>query len=100
MRIYINNLVLFVCAATALKAQAPVTLAVEGRANANPSIASRGQYVAVAWSAATASAMDVYAALSADAGKTFSKAVRVNDAAGDARVNSELPPRVALVPGR
>jgi hypothetical protein len=80
-------------------AQTPTALAVEGRANANPSITSHGPFVAIAWSAATASAMDVYGAFSRDSGKTFSAPVRVNDVPGDARVNSELPPRVALIPG-
>jgi hypothetical protein len=89
--------VLTTVAALASSAQAPVSLAIAARANANPSITSRDQFVAMAWSAATASAMDVYAALSKDGGKTFSTPVRVNDVAGDARVNSELPPRVALV---
>lgn len=78
-------------------AQTPVSLAVDARASANPSIAASGSFVAIAWSAATANAMDVYAALSRDGGKTFSAPVRVNDVPGDARVNSELPPRVALV---
>src|SRR4051812_28775457 len=78
--------------------QPAATLAVDGRANANPSLTSSGQFVAVAWSAATISAMDVYAALSRDGGRTFSAPVRVNDVDGDARVNSELPPRIVLVP--
>lgn len=72
-------------------------LRVDGRANANPSIAASGQFVAIAWSAATISSMDVFAALSRDGGRTFSAPTRVNDVEGEARVNSELPPRVALV---
>jgi hypothetical protein len=90
--------VTFAAAAQTMPAQTPVSLSVEARANANPSIAASGSFVAVTWSAATVSAMDVYAALSRDGGKTFSAPVRVNDVAGDARVNSELPPRIVLIP--
>ncbi|HTE47093.1 MAG TPA: sialidase family protein, partial [Gemmatimonadaceae bacterium] len=75
-----------------------VTLAVEGRASANPSIAAQGQFVAIAWSAATASSMDVFAATSRDGGLTFSAPAQVNLVPGEARVNGELPPRIALVP--
>jgi len=95
--IHCSSLVLL--AATTAIAQTPVSLAIDGRANANPSMTSRGQYVAIAWSAATATAIDVYAAVSRDTGKTFSAPVRVNDVPGDARVTSEQPPRIALVPG-
>jgi hypothetical protein len=76
----------------------PVRLAIDGRSNANPSIAARDEVVAVAWSASTSNSTDVYAAVSRDAGRTFGPPVRVNDIPGDARINSELPPRVALVP--
>lgn len=88
---------LSVVGAAQIGAQQPVSLAVADRASANPSIAARGQFVAIAWSAATAASMDVYASLSRDGGKTFSAPARVNDVAGDARVNSELPPRIAIV---
>jgi hypothetical protein len=74
------------------------SIAVDGRANANPSIAARGEFIAVAWSAAGDSVMDVYSAVSETGGQTFSGPVRVNQVEGDARVNSEQPPRVALVP--
>jgi hypothetical protein len=83
-----------------LRAQSPATLAVAGHANANPSLATRDGIVAVAWSAATASSMDVYAAISHDGGSAFGAPVRVNATPGDARVNSELPPRIALLPGK
>ena len=79
---------------------AQATLSIDGRTSANPSIAARGQFVVVAWSAAATSAMDIYAAASRDGGVTFSAPVRVNAVAGEARVNGELPPRVALVPGK
>lgn len=76
----------------------PITLAIAGRSNENVSVAARGQFVTVAWSAATDSATDIYAATSRDGGTTFSEPVRVNSVDGQARVNSEMPPRVALIP--
>ncbi|MDB4917939.1 MAG: hypothetical protein JWM95_5583 [Gemmatimonadetes bacterium] len=74
------------------------TLAVDGRTSANPSISAQGQFVAVAWSAATTSSMDIFLSTSHDGGVTFSAPAQVNAVAGDARVSGELPPRVALVP--
>jgi hypothetical protein len=77
----------------------PITLSVAGRANANISMASEGDFVVAVWSASTpAGISDIYSAVSRDAGRTFSAAVRVNSTAGDARTNGEQPPRVALVP--
>jgi hypothetical protein len=58
----------------------------------------RGPLVVVTW-AATAAATNIYAAVSRDAGATFSPPVRVNDIDGDARVNGEQAPRVAIGPG-
>ncbi len=73
------------------------TLGVAGRANANVSAASDGAFVAIAWSAAAPSgATDIFAAASTDEGRSFGAPVRVNDVAGDARVNGEQPPRVSL----
>jgi hypothetical protein len=76
----------------------PVTLAVRGRSNATPSIAAEGNTVVVAWSATVPNggAADVFAAVSHDGGRTFGAPSRVNDVDGDARVNGEQPPRVAL----
>lgn len=75
-------------------------LAVPGRANATPSIASLGDTVVIAWSAATQEgATDVYVATSRDAGRTFGAPVRVNDVGGDARVSGEQPPRVTIARG-
>jgi hypothetical protein len=75
------------------------TLAVPGRANANVSLAADASVVAAAWSASEPSgSSDVYAAVSRDGGRTFSSPVRVNSTPGDARVNGEQPPRVALIP--
>lgn len=91
------------CAALAVTSVAraqdkPITLAVDGRASSNPTIAADGQYVTVVWSGATVQAMDIFAATSRDGGKTFGTPVQVNNVAGDARVSGEEPPRVALVP--
>jgi hypothetical protein len=76
----------------------PTTLAVPGRSNATPSIAADGNTVVVAWSATVPNggAADVFAAVSRDGGRTFGAPSRVNDVDGDARVNGEQPPRVAL----
>jgi hypothetical protein len=74
------------------------TLAVQGRANATPSIASAGDFVAVVWGASLPSgATDVFAAVSRDGGRTFGGPVRVNKIDGDARLNGEQPPHVGLV---
>jgi hypothetical protein len=75
----------------------PTVLAVTDRANANVSLAAEGPFVVAAWSATTAAGeADIYASASADAGRTFGAPVRVNETPGDARVNGEQPPRVAL----
>ncbi len=75
---------------------AGVTLAVAGRHNAAPWVASTGRFVAVTWGAGLDSAWDIYVATSTDEGRTFSAPVRVNAVAGDGRVSGEIPPRVAL----
>ena len=57
----------------------------------------------VAWGATPVGGnTDIYTAVSRDAAATFAAPVRVNDVAGDARVNGEQPPRIALAdqPGR
>lgn len=85
--------------ATSVSAQRPVTeLAVANRSNANPTVAAEGAFVAIVWSAATVSSMDLFVAVSRDTGRTFSTPVQVNRVAGDARVSGENPARVALVP--
>jgi hypothetical protein len=74
------------------------TLGVPGRANANVSLAADGEFIAAAWSASEAGgSMDIYLSVS-DNGETFSPPVRVNATPGEARVNGEQPPRIALVP--
>ena len=80
-------------------ADAAVTLAVPGRANAHPSIAGDGDLAVVAWSARGGGGTDVYAAVSADAGATFGAPVRVNRIAGEAVTSAERPPRVAIASG-
>jgi hypothetical protein len=78
-----------------------VTLAVNGRANATPSITALNQFVVVAWGATLpGGSTDVYAAVSHDGGRTFTSPVRVNDVDGDASLGQEQPPRVSLVPRR
>lgn len=75
-----------------------LTLAVPGRSNATPTVAAEGAFVTVAWSATLpAGSTDIFAAVSRDGARTFGAAVRVNDVDGDARVNGEQPPRIALV---
>lgn len=74
------------------------TLAIAGRANLAPWIASSGTHVAVAWGAAGEGSKtgDVFVAMSSDSGGTFGRPVRVNAAPGEARVSGEIAPRVAL----
>jgi hypothetical protein len=75
-----------------------VTLEVAGRSNANVSLASHEEIVAAVWSASLPEGTtDVFAAVSRDRGRTFSTPTRVNSTPGDARVNGEQPPRVALI---
>jgi hypothetical protein len=75
-----------------------IELAVTGRRNATPTIAADGRFVAVAWGGALASgATDVFAAVSRDGARAFGAPVRVNHIEGDARLNGEQPPHVALV---
>jgi hypothetical protein len=76
----------------------PTTLGAPGRTNATPSIAADGRFVAVVWGGAEPDGTtDLFLAVSRDAGRTFSPPRRVNDTIGDARLNGEQPPQVALV---
>ena len=55
------------------------TLGVQGRANANVSMAAEGRVVAVVWSASTAGGeTDIYTSVSRDGGETFASPSRVN----------------------
>lgn len=91
---------LFLAALTVSNEAAPtpaISLGVAGRANANVSLAAQGTFVEAVWSAtAPGGETDVFAAASRDGGRTFAAPVRVNTKPGDARVNGEQPPRVAL----
>jgi hypothetical protein len=72
-------------------------LTVGGRRSATPSIASLGEFVAVAWGAtAKDGTTDVYIAVSRDAGKTFGRPARANDDRTRASLSGEQPPRVSL----
>src|SRR5262249_36090512 len=73
------------------------TLALADRTNANVSLAANGTVVAAVWAASQPSgSTDIYTAVSRDGGATFGQPVRVNAKAGDAHVNGEQHPRVAL----
>ena len=86
---------------TTLAAQTAITtLSVPDRTGANPTVAANGAFVAVAFSAATISSMDIFVATSTNGGATFGAPVQVNRVAGEARVSGEEPPRIALVPRR
>jgi hypothetical protein len=74
-----------------------VRLGVESHANAAPSIAARGDAVVISWGAQREGRWNVYVATSRNGGASFSQPVRVNRVDGDARVNGEIAPRVALV---
>jgi SAM-dependent methyltransferase len=84
------------CGAASAQTPETTTLAVPGRSNSAPWVATHGRLVAVAWAAAAGSASDIVVALSHDDGVTFGPPVQVNRVAGDARVSGEIPPRVAL----
>ena len=73
-----------------------ITLAIPGRTNTTPWIASAGSFVAVVWAASASGKGDVYVAISRDGGRSFDAPVRVNAVAGDARVSGEIAPRVSL----
>ncbi len=88
---------LALAATVATQAPAPVHLTVAGRAGANAWVAADGARVAVAWSGRDGGGgTDVYAAVSADGGRTFAAPVLVNDRRGTARVNGEMAPRVTF----
>jgi len=77
----------------------PVIVEVPGRTNEYGTLASDGDFVVLTWAASLAgSGTDIYAAVSRDAAVSFSAPVRVNSTAGEAQVNGEQPPRVAIAP--
>ena len=74
-------------------------LGIKGAVNANPSVAARGAFVAVAWGASAAGeGADVYVAMSRDGGTSFEAPVRANVERGEARLGAERPPVVAVIP--
>ncbi|MEO8682185.1 MAG: sialidase family protein [Vicinamibacterales bacterium] len=78
-------------------ADADVTLAVAGRVNLTPWIASDGDFVVVTWGARTPAGVgDVFVAVSRDAGVSFGPPVQVNTRIGEARLSGETGPRVAV----
>jgi hypothetical protein len=79
-----------------MEAVTPPSLAVAGRRNATPWIATAGRWVAVAWGATLKDQTDVFVAMSRDGGATFGTPARVDAIRGEARLGGELPPRVAL----
>jgi hypothetical protein len=74
------------------------TIGLDGRANATPSLATQGDRAVITWTASQpdGSGADVFAAVSADDGRTFGPPVRVNDQPGTARNSGEQAPRVAI----
>jgi hypothetical protein len=72
------------------------TLAVTGLSNSTPSLAVLGRTVVAVWTAGTGGVVDAYAAMSTDAGATFSAPRRVNDQSGEVSTNNEQPPRVVI----
>lgn len=90
---------LLLCTAVVRPRAASPGIAIAGRTNANPSLASNGRFVALAWGAAGKDGViDIYAAVSRDAGNTFGAPAQVSNATSRASLSGEQPPRVALVP--
>jgi len=77
-----------------------ISLAIAGRSNTTPWVASDGPWVAVVWGASMEGKTDAFLAVSHDNGETFGPPVQVNTIPGEARLGGELPPRVALTPAR
>ena len=79
-----------------LSAGPTVRLRVENADSRGASVAASGHRVVVVWAATTDGQTNIYSAASEDDGTTFAAPVRVNDVDGDARVNGEQAPRVAI----
>jgi hypothetical protein len=73
-----------------------VRLRIDNADSRGASIAASGHRVVVVWAATTEAETNIHAAVSEDDGTTFAAPVRVNDIEGDARVNGEQAPRVAV----
>ena len=73
-----------------------VHLRVDNADSRGASIAASGHRVVVVWASTTEGETNIHSAVSEDDGATFAAPVRVNDIEGDARVNGEQAPRVAV----
>jgi len=73
-----------------------VRLRVDNADSRGASIAASGHRIVVVWAATTEGETNIHSAVSEDDGRTFAAPVRVNDIEGDARVNGEQAPRVAV----
>jgi len=74
-----------------------IRLRVDNAESRGVSISASGRRVVVVWAATTPEGVtNIQAAVSEDDGTTFAAPVRVNDVEGDARVNGEQAPRVAV----
>jgi hypothetical protein len=79
---------------------ARIELGITGRANAFPSVAADGRFVALAWGATKDSTTDVYVAISRDGGSVFGSPVLTSGGGSAAKLSGEQPPRVTLIPRR
>jgi len=96
----VSLLTMMACARPADVVPTSLTIDVAGRASASPSLAADGERVVLAWAASSdVEGTDVFASMSHDGGATFGPPVRVNATPGQASINTESPPRVALVRG-
>jgi hypothetical protein len=106
LRVHKVLMVLVVLAVAAVVAAAPEMrreastslVAVEGRDNRNPSLASSNRFVALAWTATAGKTTDVFVSVSRDGG-AFGRPRQVNDRPGDALAGGEQAPRVLLSAG-
>lgn len=95
----LTTIVVATALASTLSAQAPLTLAVAGRTtNDGVSITSSGTFLVASWGATAPGGMDVFTAVSRNAGATFGAPVRVNSTPFESRVGGEQPAHVVLVP--
>lgn len=78
----------------------PVSVGIPGRVNEHVSFDAGEGVVALAWAARTAAGgHEIYAVVSRDDGRTFSRPNRISAAGANVRVNGEQPPRVKVGAG-
>ena len=77
-------------------AETRTLLSVADATNANVTLASDGRSVVAAWAVTATAGTNIFIARSDDGGASFSAPRRVNNVDGDANVNGEAPPRIAL----